>query len=576
MWYSVVDESQLQMAHRQPGSRFLVQGTTRRSRPEQPESRVQHVQPDVTLTASTNAGSQLSSDTRKRANSEKDALKQSVGEAFKLKKKRPASWPSTNEPQVVAIKPSKTVDEDLGRVYDSLSFPRAQLTVGNEEYNKLSYKGYPRKPVMRQSPDALLTYSHLNKSNDPFQSKLSASDHSITDMEAKREARQGNKERVPKESRENQEMDEEDETLSPLYSNVNGNMHPVLSKRPAESTSTPIYSFPDMKKKREERQMKKEQRDMETGTQTRGILLQNEQDNSSPLYSNVTEEMRELPAAGRSRNDQDTEERWKWLPNYQGSVKRVESMQQVKELPSRHETLSSSPIYSNLMEQKVSVPQGPIYSVPDMEKKRKQRQVKSEKESKKLAQQVHHQAYPMKPLPPRDRSLTSTPLYSNMESEMLTVQGLSTSMCDAPEMKKIRQERLTQIKERRQRVERNASAPSLPPIPAQVSGIAHGQTGTESMYPHVSVPSYLKRVKAIPPRSINKEAEEDHLYDCPKRTDIYKQLPFEGHYDFPTSNPQMQAFVDETVLHYDVPSSLSLIKWSGMEKGHTKTTNRSS
>ena len=85
------------------------------------------------------------------------------------------------------------------------------------------------------------------------------------------------------------------------------------------------------------------------------------------------------------------------------------------------------------------------------------------------------------------------------------------------------------------------------------------------MYPHVSVPSYLKKVKPMPSDNAGEEADKAHLYDYPRRKDIYKPLPLEGFYDVPSSRPAHQAFVDEAGLHYDVPSSLSLIERSGTD-----------
>ena len=79
-----------------------------------------------------------------------------------------------------------------------------------------------------------------------------------------------------------------------------------------------------------------------------------------------------------------------------------------------------------------------------------------------------HQAYPMKELQPRDRSMTSAPLYSNMNTEMRNLQGMPdqlTPMYSVLDINKKQQERLTQIKEGRQRVQRNASSPSLRFIP---------------------------------------------------------------------------------------------------------------
>ena len=577
--YAVVDETRVARQHRRPRPQVGA------ARPQQPtaERHIQQIQPRIegVLTAAT---TRQSSDTRRRANSDKDThCTRGTSEAFKPKKKRPASWPSINEPRVVArIKPSKTVDQELGRVYDSVALPKSQPrdgAVGGTEYNKLSYEGYPKKEVMSPSLDTLplsSMYSRLNTSNDPFQapaiSKLSASAHSVPDIEEKREAITAKKDTKSKEIVEpvqqvEQAMTEDDVTLSPLYSNVNGNMHPVLSKQ--NKPTPPMYSVPDMKKKREARKLKREHSDQELVLQVRQIPPQNEADASAPLYSNVSEEMSKTQGQPYCISA-DSEKKWQSQENLRdksegGLERRVE---QVKEFPVLQ---ASSPLYSNLIEEKVSAPLGPIYSVPDMDKKKKERKAKNDKGPKNLADQAH-QAYPMEDLTP----LTSAPLYSNMGIEMSAVQGnasarmpdQSTPMYSVPDMNKKRQERLAQIKEGRQCVKRNASSPSLPPIPQlDITDSLHGQSTTfnatdlEPVYPHVSVPSYLKKVKPMPsgntPAS-DEAADKAHLYDHPRRKDIYKPLPLEGFYDFPSSKPLQQALVDKASFHYDVPSSLSL------------------
>ena len=579
--YAVVDESRMVQ---QPRPRPLVGALG----VEQPVGQIQPIQPRVE-TVSTTAATLQSSDARRRANSEKDTLNRSIVEAFKPKRKRPASWPSTNEPRIlVALKPSKTVDQELGRVYDSVALPKTQPKEGaveGLEYNRLSYKGYPKKKLTSPSLDMLplsSMYSRLNTNNDPFHtspnSKLSASAHSVLDMDEKREANPGKKAIVPKETVEQIQQDhtmkEDDVTSSTLYSNVNGNMHPVLSK---QNRSPPVYSVPDMNKKREGRQIKKiKHDDLKQTQQMRELPPQNEEHTSSPLYSNVADEMSQLQGASTPvYSVPDVEKKWEIHQVKEqsdgGSMTRA---QQAKELQTRHKTFSSSPLYSNLAEEMGSVPTTPIYSVPDMEKKRKGRQAKSDKGSKNMAEQAH-QAFPMKELPSRNRALTSdsTPqaLYSNVNSEMHTMQGSlnqPTPMYSVPDINKKRQERLARIKEG-QCIQRNASSPSLPPAPSQdIIDSMNGQSSTfdnpelEPMYPHVSVPSYLKRVKPMPSDTVNEAADMAHLYDYPRRKDIYKPIPLEGHYDFPTSNPQ-QAFTDDNVLHYDVPNSLSLIERSG-------------
>ena len=579
--YAVVDESRVARQQRRPRPQVGA------VRPEQPAERhIQQIQPRIEP-VSTTAATHQSSDTRRRANSDKDThLTKGTDEAFKPKKKRPASWPSINEPRVMIIKPSKTVDQELRRVYDSVALPKAQPVdgaVGDMEYNKLSYKGYPKKEMMSPSLDALplsSMYSRLNTSNDPFQapaiSKLSASSHSVPDIEEKRETTPAKRDAKPKEIvepvRQEQVMTEDDVALSPLYSNVNGNMHPVLSKQ--NQSTPPMYSVPDMKKKREARKLKREHSDQELVLQVRQIPPQNEAHTSAPLYSNVSEEMSKMQ--GQSHSVSDTEKQWERQQKMReksegGLVKAEERAQQVNELPAHHTTFSSSLLYSNLMEEKMSAPTAPIYSVPDMDKKRKERKAKNDKGPKNAADQAN-QAYPMKELQPRDRSLTSAPLYSNMDIEISAVQCMpdqSTPMYSVPDVNKKRQERLAQIKEGRQCVQRNASSPSLPPIPPHdITDSIHGQSTTfditelEPMYPHVSVPSYLKKVKPMPSDNASEEADKAHLYDFPRRKDIYKPLPLEGFYDFPSSKPQ---FVNEAGLHYDVPSSLSLTERSGTD-----------
>ena len=560
--YAVVDEARTSQQQRRPRPQI---GAVRPEQPERQNIQQIHVQPRIE-TVSTTATEHQPSNARRRANSEKDTqLTRGKDEAFKSKKKRPASWPSINKPRVVVLKPSKTVDQELARVYDSVASPRAQPkegAVGGMEYNKLSYKGYPKKEVMSPSLDTLplsSMYSRLNTSNDPFQapaiSKLSASVHSVPDIEEKRDVSLSNKNASPKEITEQIQQDhaltEDDVTLSPLYSNVNGNMHPVLTKQ--NKSTLPVYSVPDMKKKREGRKLKREHSDQELVLQVRQIPPENGVHTSSdpPLYSNVSEEMSKM-------QDQSY------------------SAQQVNELPAAHHaTFSSSPLYSNLGEERVSESTAPIYSVPDVNKKRKEQKTKNDKGSKNVADQAH-QAYQMKELQlPRDRSMTDAPLYSNMDIEMHSAQnmpGQSTPVYSVPDMNKKRQERLAQIKDGRQCVQRNASSPSLPPIPSQnIAESVQGQSTTfditelEPMYPHVSVPSYLKKVKPMPTDNAN-EANDDkaHLYDCPRRKDIYKPLPLEGFYDVPSSKPQ-QGFVNEAGIHYDVPSSLSLVDKSGTD-----------
>ena len=187
------------MSQRQRRPRPPAPGAVRPHPPAAERPHIQQIQQPRIETASTTAATCLSSDARRRANSDKEThLTKGTAETFKPKKKRPASWPSINVPRVVAIKPSKTVDQELGRVYDSVALPKAQpkdgTVVGGMEYNKLSYKGYPKKEVMSPSLDTLplsSMYSRLNTSNDPFQApaiaKLSASSHSVPDIEEKQE-----------------------------------------------------------------------------------------------------------------------------------------------------------------------------------------------------------------------------------------------------------------------------------------------------------------------------------------------------------------------------------------------------
>jgi hypothetical protein len=488
---------------------------------------------------------------------------------------------------VVFIRPSKTVDQELGRVYDSVALPKAQTTqdgaVGGMEYNKLSYKGYPKKEAMSPSLDTLplsSMYSRLNTSNDPFQapaiSKLSASAHSVPDIEEKLGATPANKDTKSKEAiqpvQQEHVLSEDDAILSPLYSNVNGNMHPVLSKQDKSTPPGPMYSVPDMKKKKEARRLKREHSDQELVLQARQIPPQSDQEHTSaaaPLYSNVAEEMSKMQ--GQSYSVSDAEKKWERHQKTReisesGSV--TVGVQQGNEFPA-HEM--PSPLYSNLTEEKMSAPTAPVYSVPDIGKKKKERKAKNDTRTKNLADQAH-QEYLMKDLGPRERSLTAAPLYSNMDIEMSAAQmqyqgmpGQSAPMYSVPDMNKKRQERLAQIKEGRQHVQRNASSPSLelPPIPPQnliTHSVHQGQSVTpfdvaselEPMYPHVSVPSYLKKVKPMPSDNAMMMSDEAaHLYDCPRRKDIYKPLPLEGFYDIPSNKS-----------HYDVPSSLSLIERS--------------
>ena len=165
-------------------------------------------------------------------------------------------------------------------------------------------------------------------------------------MEEKREASSANKDTMPKENLGQVQQDhaptEDDVTLSPLYSNVNGNMHPVLSKQ--NKSTPPVYSVPDMKKKREGCELKREHSDQELVLQVREIPPENEAHTSPPLYSNVSKEMSKMQ-------------------------KQSYGAQQVNELLTHH---SSSPLYSNVAEERVSEPTTPIYSVPDVEKKRKE------------------------------------------------------------------------------------------------------------------------------------------------------------------------------------------------------------
>ena len=566
--------------HRRPRPGPPIPGSVRsRGRPEQPSERpTQQIEPRIE-TSSTTPATRQSPDARRRANSDKEThLTRGAAEVLKPKKKRPASWPSISEPRVVFIKPSKTIDQELSRVYDSVALPKAKTkdpgAVGGIEYNKLSYKGYPKKEVMSPSLDALplsSMYSRLNTSNDPFQapavSKLSASTHSVPDIEEKREATPANKDTGPKETvQQEHALSEDDAILSPLYSNVNGNMHPVLSKQDKSTPPGPMYSVPDMKKKREARKLKREHSDQKLEVRQIPPQFESEVHTSAaaPLYSNVAEEMSKLQC--QSYNVLDAEKMWERRQNTREiSEERLitEGAQQGNDFSADPTSL---PLYSNLMEEKISAPTAPIYSVPDMGKKKKERKAKNGTGStKNLADQ---QMYPMKDLAQRERSLTSAPLYSNMDIEMSAaraqgMQDQSTPMYSVPDMNKKRQERLAQIKEGRQHVQRNASSPSLPPIPPQnlitdSIHMHHGQSTTfdvtsdlaEPMYPHVSVPSYLKKVKPMPADDATSD-EAAHLYDSPRRNDIYKPLPLEGFYDVPSSKS-----------HYDVPSSLSLTERS--------------
>ena len=300
--------------------------------------------------------------------------------------------------------------------------------------------------------------------------------------------------------------------LASQYSKLNFDTDPITYNTPSQST--PVYSVPDKQKKREKRQMKKE--------------LSDEEPKNSAEWTHQDNPMKELPPH-----------------NY-------------KQLP------PSSPLYSNL-EDEMNLARStagqslPIYNVP---KKREEQQI-SDKKPKDVAEHTH-QDYPVKELPPQSYKQfpPSSPLYSNLKDDLLNPTQSTTEQCiqvySVSNMKKKREEREKKATQPTLTIEQNVSSPSPPPLPPplmtgrQIASV----DDEESRYPHVSIPFYFKEVRPMPTDRAGAAAEMAHLYDYPKRMDVYKPLPLEGFYDDLTNGTSEQAGIG---LLYDQPTSLSLV-----------------
>lgn len=511
----------------------------------------------------------------RRSKSYPDNLSQ---EKVKPKWKRPLSWTSPSVPiRKDDARPPVRVDLKIPRVYDAIAPPTSKAKTVQDsslEYNKLSYMGYPKRKPPYPCHDSFALASMYSRLNADKNSPHTATSKMAIPMVGAVDEKNGMgnllqvtaSQRAKKvDGRVQKEFPmspySEEASPSPLYSNVTKEVNACSTK----SLVTPVYSIPDMKKKKEGRQVK-------------DIPPWNISPPSSPVYSNMNAERNK--ACGLSSHPgpvysiPDMEKKWesrqmKSQQGHKGQREAVEQTIQMRALPPRHQTVSliSSPLYSNLDDQRglVESTPVPVYSVPAMGMDGEPHQATSKLGTMK-------KDYPMKELPPQHETsllysnanaeLSSSALYSNVNAEMhpvrITSSQKSTPVYSVPDKNKKarnRQEKKDQDNGCSQLPLYSGTSPSPPPLPLPMITESTGERLTtfdasEPLYPHVSVPFRLMTVKPMP-------SDTSHVYDCPKRKDVYKPLPLEGFYDVPSSNPKKE-FSDVTGSHYDLPKSLSL------------------
>ena len=506
-----------------------------------------------------------------------------------LTKKRPASWSSPLQ-DISRGEPSKVTPGNtkrkISRVYDSVSVPVAKATegaVGGMQYNKLLHPGYPKRQPPKphpQDPTLAAMYSKLGADRDKQNStKQSPKNRDTANV---RDESQSQNERGPGEmaQRAPQDIGNEFEN-APLYSNVSNEMalHKKLSR------SGPIYSVPDMQKKKRERLQKShEQLDM-IPADPFDQMLEMRDLQSLPLYSNLQEELGNIshttsskPRSGPvySTPDMDKKRQLRKQQSDKQLTKETDQKQQVRPLPPEPMEESFSPMYSNLEEERALVQSmpGPAYHATDWEPKLNRNHPRQASQRTDRVARHMHQDIPERELPPRHKTFSSTPLYSNMNAEMHPVREIRSTkghqqptagpVYSVPDMKKKREGRQVKTNEQFVRQQR-VSSPSPPPLPSPdiTESMKMSFAFGESLYPHVSVPSHLRTIKPMPSETAGVSVYTvDHgLYDTPRRQDIYKPLPLqlEGVYDVPSGNPAKVLASVEEGLHYDLPSSLSRI-----------------
>ena len=491
----------------------------------------------------------------RKSRSHDDFLNQDEG--YNPHGKRPSSWSSPNEPvdEEVVQRSSRLVDGEMMRLYDSVT-PTTAKGKGSEiqgnGYNKLIYEGYSKKQLPPPQPDNVplaALYSRLNAGRNPQAPSTSTSAPNTKPnqtIDTNKSARKTNdKEQMGYPMKEL--LPSLEVYTGPLYSNVNDEMNAL-----AESQPTPTYSVPDMKKKREGRQTKPTEHP-----------TFNEDSSSSPLYSNV-----------------DTERSTMSKFQMESTPRPVYSIPDIgkKDLPQRHQTVSfiPDPLYSNLTEGKSGLVQsttatGLVYSIPDMQKKREGRQMKKEQK---------HPEYPMTELPPRHKTMFSSPLYSNSNAEMhpvhITQSQNRNQTYNVPSLTQYSDGNRPKPTGNTRGVQpsfQNTRSPSPPPLPlqtAEITELIQNELATtfgvgEARYPHVSVPASVRRG---PTAAASEPSDSADIYDHPRRKDIYRPLPLEGLYDVPSSIPKWTYDDDIECNHYDMPSSLSLVA-HGNERNET-------
>lgn len=522
----------------------------------------QHLQAEAVVTRETTNPSSVM---LRKSRSNDDFLNQD--EMFSQRIERPSSWTSPNEPvePEVVQRSSRIVEPEISRrVYDSVDSVSAKQkpeAVGGKEYNKLVYQGYPKRKVSVDHSDSLAfssLYSRLNSDKNPTQNEASNVATSAQRGTVDQRHQMGQQQlKTEIDNHQFREVDKqqgfpmgeirstnEKVSSSPLYSNVSTEMN-------EQSKPIPVYSVPDMKKKRQDRQNKQ--------TVVQPFALD---EPSPPMYSNVEAERSNMLPFQSLKSV---------------AVHGVPDVDNVK--PSqRHLTLPSCPLYSNVKEERPDLVQsvsGPVYSLPDIDKKWAGRHKK--RQQQQIAVNEHkHQEFSMKELPSQCKTTFSSPLYSNTNAEMhpvdITESQNLTSVYNVPDMNagpKKSREATRKISDHG--INREAQAPSQhttfqsPVLPSslEMAGSMHCEQTTafdmgEPTYPSLSVPLHLQKAKELPSEVDNVSPDSAHIYDFPKRKDIYKPLPLEGLYDIPSSIPK-QEFTEVSGSHYDMPSSLSLV-----------------
>ena len=544
----------------------------RQQRQRQPQPQLQHPREPQSATPGV----------LRRAKSHRDGL---ASENFKPQKKRPLSWPSPSLPiRTVVTQPPLKVDQETSRVYDLIASPASKAKKaesGHLEYNKLSYEGYPmKKPPYPSCHDSLALasmYSRLNADVNPLHfsavhvaAKPVTSAAGVSDEKKRIGGLQMKAGPCGKMSKEVDEIPDKGYPMppynevaspSPLYSNVKDDRN---SSRAQSSQPTPVYSVPDLGKKRERQNQPMKELPIVTA--------------SPHVYSNLKAEMAKPSQStpGPVYSVPDMNKKWESRKMKKqdegGQGEATEQAQQMRTLPPRHHLLSSSPLYSSVDDDR-----GLTKSMPALDHGVSDKDYAFDGFHTKdvWTTETAEQSYQMKELTPWNENsplysnvneeLSSFALYSNVNAEMHPVritqsQKSSTPVYSVPDMnkKKSRAVNKDQANGDPQLSLQRRTSPSPPPLPLPLTAESLGEDMSnfyEPRYPYVSVPSHTRTLKPMPS---DIASNTGHVYDHPKRRDIYKPLPLEGNYDSPPSNPR-QVLTDEAGRHYDIPSCLLLV-----------------